>query len=368
MSARAHAISPTVRPTDYDHSLIDRIIYLGSLASVRRDIDPMMDTIRGITASWQPEHPLATQDRSALEGLESQLKAYLVARDPLRSFTSQDLEKRLQTQGRSKVSGISNHIRALGATLIGAVVAAVLPFVIPVSLALTTRLTVGVTLLLVVISLGTLWFYLTALRNFKPELRRSFLYICVGVIFLALESTHYAIIQLFGLGDHPVFRYAGLTWLITLSFVFIFLGLRTYARILGIKTRFASWPAFVLGLATTTAIAILLPHNSHILPADLGYYQFAFSGLTSLIAATAFGAVIARQILRSVTPAYARSIRWLFWYLTVGSVASVGSTAALYLIGELHGTVFALIDIAGGITPQVILLYSGYLFKKETSR
>jgi hypothetical protein len=50
-----------------DHKTIDRIIYLASLASERLAIEPMMDTLRAITASWEPTEPLSTKDRDSAE-------------------------------------------------------------------------------------------------------------------------------------------------------------------------------------------------------------------------------------------------------------------------------------------------------------
>jgi hypothetical protein len=72
--------------------LIDVVVYLASLASVPREIDPMLDTLRQVTSrASNRDHSLGDQDRQALVTVSKQLVDYLVTRERLRNFTPQEL-------------------------------------------------------------------------------------------------------------------------------------------------------------------------------------------------------------------------------------------------------------------------------------
>lgn len=80
------------------------------------------------------------------------------------------------------------------------------------------------------------------------------------------------------------------------------------------------------------------------------------------------GAALAYKIKQTVTPAYGRSVKWLYLYTLVVGLGSFSGQAAFHYFGELYGEHQALIMILFGITPQLVMLYSSYLFKKETGK
>jgi hypothetical protein len=79
-----------------DRQLVDTIVYLASLASKLDTIDTMLDELRAITSRWNADMALNDQDRESLHNLQRQLKDYLIHDDPLREFTEETLEQRLQ--------------------------------------------------------------------------------------------------------------------------------------------------------------------------------------------------------------------------------------------------------------------------------
>jgi hypothetical protein len=58
----------------------------------------------------------------------------------------------------------------------------------------------------------------------------------------------------------------------------------------------------------------------------------------------------------------------LFWYLLLTGPFGAVSAGVLFVRGELHGVALSVVMAVCGIVPQVILLYSGYLFKRETGK
>ena len=72
--------------------------------------------------------------------------------------------------------------------------------------------------------------------------------------------------------------------------------------------------------------------------------------------------------MRAVSTPYAKSMKWFLVYMaavTVGMVCGLASTIAnRQLTGETLNLVVAIF----GTIPQVLLLYTGYSFKKETEQ
>lgn len=83
---------------DEVHKLISRIMYLSSLAS-SKDVEPLLDTLRKVTAGWKEGEAMNPADQATLKDLESQIKMYLVTRDPLHDSTLDSLEQRVKEKG-----------------------------------------------------------------------------------------------------------------------------------------------------------------------------------------------------------------------------------------------------------------------------
>jgi hypothetical protein len=364
MSPEAHAASLPVRlpEIEQDRALIDRIIYLGSLASERSAIDPMMETLREVTAHWQHTEPLTQTDRRALTQLEGQLKTHIIKDDPLRAFTMESLEVRLQQQARPHKEVTK---QSLVTILLLSLLSAGLSFAIPWSLTFGDRLLLSTPLFFMTLHIGISWFYLTALRQFNHELRRAFIYFCVGMIILSLGFSHYVIIQLFGAGDHPVFQYAGITWLISIPFVCMFMTLNIYARLLRVKSRLTSLP-IALGVALIVAFILIFMPHAH--ADDEFLFDFWTVGAAMIPVFALMGSVLAHKISAAATEAYAKPSRWLYYYTLAVGLGSIPGVCLLFIFGELNGAALSLLIAICGVPPQLVLLYTGYLFKKETGK
>ncbi len=348
--------------TNQDRQLVDRILYLGSLASRRQDIDPLMDTLRVVTASWNPVQPLsASQDRQ-LKELEKKLKDYLVTLDPLRSFTYETLEKRLMEQAQGHIQFWKD---SYWGTVIISVIVGCISFVLPLSLGLKDRALLSTFLGFVILHVGIARFYITALKNFKNQFRKVYVYLSAAAIVLSIAFAQYLIIELFDLSRFPQFRYAGIAWLFSIAFILMYLGFRMYAQMLQIKTRFTSL-GVALSIAVGASILILvLPHHS---VAEPLYFKISSVATGLLPVFSLLSASLAKKIKQTVTPAYAKSVNWLYYYTLVVGLGSILGQVAFHLLGELYGERSAVIMIVFGVAPQLVMLYASYLFKKETSK
>jgi hypothetical protein len=84
-----------------DRQLIDRILFLRSLATKSPEVDAMMEALIMVTGHWQPSRALSIRDRAAMDELETKLKTYLLEDDPAHAFTPQTLAVRLQEQANA---------------------------------------------------------------------------------------------------------------------------------------------------------------------------------------------------------------------------------------------------------------------------
>src|SRR6187402_677156 len=72
--------------------LINEVLYLASLASSPQAIDPLLDTLRVITAKLAQSGEPNVQQQTDLRTLKQKLEHYLVAQEPVRVFTPESLQ------------------------------------------------------------------------------------------------------------------------------------------------------------------------------------------------------------------------------------------------------------------------------------
>lgn len=86
-------------------SLLDIIIFTASLASRPQEIDPILDTVRQITAHHQPNQSLNDQETHQLTEVYHHLEDYLTHDETIRSFTHDSLQSLLQKKflGQSSI-------------------------------------------------------------------------------------------------------------------------------------------------------------------------------------------------------------------------------------------------------------------------
>jgi hypothetical protein len=76
-------------------TVLDLVTSTAALASDSAQIDPMLDGVRAITAQIAPGQTLAAGDEAKLMRAYLQLEQYLITKEPLRSFTKEELRARI---------------------------------------------------------------------------------------------------------------------------------------------------------------------------------------------------------------------------------------------------------------------------------
>lgn len=349
-----------------DRQLVDTIVYLASLVAQPDTIDRTLDTLRIVTAHWEPETALSVGERVTLEQLARDLKDHLIHDDPLRNFTEEALEDRLWVNLHGKRSLRSRLTLGFVPAAIGCIVLAMATLIIPLTPRLLDRVFLVIPIFLVLTTIVNAWFYLSSLREFKKELRHAFLYLCGGALVLGAQFVHFAYISLSDQGALPLYKYGGLPFITFAAFVIMYLGLRKYARLLSIhKWYMALWSVIGL-LLITTGLAVL---TAYALPvSDKGYFMFSLGSTLGITVMSLLSSQVTRVILRSVAPIYAQSIRRLYVFLLAVFVGAIVYTVAILWFKELSGDILKVVLGACATPALLLLLYSGYSFKKETSK
>jgi hypothetical protein len=78
-------------------TILDMVIYAAGLVSDPRQIDPLLDKVRGLTSSLKPGQELARDQEALLVGVYLELEDYLVTKEPVRSFSREVLRRHLNS-------------------------------------------------------------------------------------------------------------------------------------------------------------------------------------------------------------------------------------------------------------------------------
>lgn len=347
--------------SEEDRTLVDNVIYLASLASEPAKVDPLLDKLRIITSQWRPEEALHPAARTELKGLSEQIIDYLVTDDPLRNFSRESLEQRIQSKSQKTEKKIINY----WLVVVGCLALASITLLLPV-ISVNAKLSLAVPIFLLALAVMTTWFYLTSLGSFKPELKRAFIYLCVGNIGLGFQYIAFSAIALLGIGNLPALRYAGMPIIAAVSYFLIYFGIRLYALILKVRSRLTSLRlALIITTILLIGISILayLSHTTNAIWLVLSELDIFIIGVSALL-----GASLARTISSSLNAAYAKSIRCLYYFLGIVAIVAAPFSIVMYSHGSLTGNLLGALLGAFGAPPMLLVLYSGWSFKRETSR
>src|SRR5688572_32277619 len=85
-------------PPQESTSSLDIVVYMAGLASNPKAIDQHLDKVREISAMFTPESGLTTLHEQILTDVYILLEDYLTTKDPLRSFTKQEIRQKVEAK------------------------------------------------------------------------------------------------------------------------------------------------------------------------------------------------------------------------------------------------------------------------------
>ena len=98
-STRERSMESIGEITDKDY--VDSILAAAQLASQLKDIDPVLDELRQVTAIQKPGVPMSDESKQRLIVLYQQIEVYLLHKDPLRDFTLQQVRDQIRPAFRN---------------------------------------------------------------------------------------------------------------------------------------------------------------------------------------------------------------------------------------------------------------------------
>lgn len=345
-------------------TVLDEVMYLASLATHPDELEPLMNTVRLITARLKTQHQPSPQDERELARVRSQLNDYLLSKEPVRIFTPESLQLSIREHFAKQDHRPAWQLAVIiAATILAGFGCMLLP--IPdqnTKGALTSSIVIGV------ISAGAVFFFLSSLSVFKAGVRQAYHFIVAGVISTSLAQLVQPIINLVSsntldANNIKIGILIDVTIFILPGAALTYSGVRKYASKMGITGRLTS-ARLLMGLLLGIGIVSALLGFTVINDRWLGPSQ-VIQGCVMVMAILSAG--IMRQIVSKTAFAYSRASRALFVSLLVNGIT------ALYIYGFIPVYFIHSTSAVGFIPTSVMLLVAaifclraGYYFAKAS--
>jgi hypothetical protein len=168
---------------------------------------------------------------------------------------------------------------------------------------------------------GVSWMFIRSLDVYKAKLRRAYHLVVAGILLVALGVVQFPIMDAFNLWASPWVSSGGLGMPFLLAGIIMYAGIRSLARLMGIR----KWPttfAFAIPLVIAgTIISTQLPHVQTGLaeiPFDISIAVIAWNLLFFGLAT-----YIALQVAKNTGAHYKTTMIWLFIALSLNFVIDV---------------------------------------------
>ncbi len=351
-----------------DRIAIDRLTYLASLVSDPAAVDEKLDTLRLVTANVNEAQGLNDQDKQSLAQLETELKEYLVTSDPVRKFTYEGLQQKIDRKFHSgdpnARTPLSTFRQLMIIFLLAFAAYGVGLLFAPGELA--TRFQLASPLFLVQLHAGLAWLFWSGRKELVAALRVAYQYISWGLILSAVGAVQFPILFAYpSLTENPFFRYAGFMPPFPVMCVLFYFGLYIYARQLpNMKLRFLT-PTWVLSAVLVLSIIVVLaPHSAHV-PEELFFDTSLLATMLSVVFSVP-AALLGFAITRNLTARYSKAMRLFAGAQIAVAVACAIFFSVLFVSGPMSGTKVAVAAMPFGVS-EVLMLVSAYLFKRSVS-
>jgi hypothetical protein len=198
--------------------------------------------------------------------------------------------------------------------------------------------------------IGAAWMFLLGLDGFKERLKRAYRVVCLGLLMLGLAQLQYPVLSVFELWYSPwVTEYAGLSLPNLVASVFLFLGIRSFARALNDKSWLLSPSVVPLAVLLGAAGSLVLP----------GLYRLDSAAIFAHIILGLVNAVLVLRIKRVAGPAYTNALAWFFMALVV----TIGSSVMVVILDNLHVERGPILGVPAALA-GILFVKAGYAFNK----
>lgn len=326
---KRHTASTTELKLPTGKTMLDAVTFAATLVSKPADIDPQLDRVRAITASRKADD-LTADDTRTLREVYDYIETYLTEKELIRSFTRESVQLRvyeyLSGEHRSRLARPLGAIWALA--IGGALLAAFAPEALVSS---AVKSTLAVAVFFAAIHLGAAWMFWSGLKNFKDKMRQAYLPICIGIIIVGVTMLQVPFALSIGQYDSLWFRYGTSGLFIMIAAALLYVGVRRFAILSGVKSVFVSVKNVVFLAVVASVVMSLLPRPASDVPAwimTMSFFILVSGAVLALVAARVM--LLARRSLGFV---YKRPMAWFAAELVIS-----GLTFAQFAILQVVAT------------------------------
>lgn len=203
---------------------------------------------------------------------------------------------------------------------------------------------------------GSAIMFVEGLKTFKPQLRHAYAFICLGIVFIGLNSMQYPIYGIFNLWTNGWYLQGGADIPYFVGSILIFLGARMFANVLKVRTRLLSMRLMIAVIIVAGIVTFIVSRllGRELSPFDMHLILSTMSVVPFVLAT--FGVL---KIKKSAGPAYTGPLAWFFLALLCTTIGSVLVATYDYL-GITKDIILALPEILA----STILLKAAYTFNK----
>lgn len=344
-----------------DSQLIDTISYLASLSSNPAEISPMLETMHTITTTRNRGATLSDAKRKMLLEIEKRIRSYLINDDPLRNFTTKDLNDLTENHFYVKNHNNSKTFQTIVTITAGIIIVCALISQLPLSSNQKIQ-TIPVILsssMLIYIA----WLFLSGIKNFNPRLQQAYQWISSGFIMIGIGAGLSPATMIFpDLSSTVFFRYGLITPIFAIAYILIYHGVRLFAKTLNTKSQAASAQLVASTAAIASALIVLIPHPTTE-PSEL-YFRITLISYAIAITLSSYSAYLAYKISHQIGSKYASSMKW--FAIATGCVSLIAAAFAThtFTVGQVHSEPLAVFSVLFATT-GILLIVSGNLFKKQ---
>lgn len=347
-----------------NQKLIENITYLASLVSSKETVDTDLDTLRVITAKYQPGESFLPEEMSSLRILQDKLEYHLIHEDPVRAFTKESLAQKVSQHFAGDLHFYQRPMWSLILIIVTAMFLACLPFVISNNFSADIKLQLAMSLFFFGTHCGNIWFFMAARRSFRKELRVAFTFLAVGVLLVGIVGAQLTLLNLFGFTSSPWTKYGGFLFLFPLSYAPLFIGVYLFAKQLAVSSWTMSLRALGVVCVVVALLGTLIP--SRAVPGENMYFFTSVVGISLASVLIGWTAAIGFASARRLTPQYARAMKLLAYAFAI--ICGSGIALVFALVNAGHLTPLAIsIALAPVLIAEPLELLAGFTFKKRSS-
>ena len=205
--------------------------------------------------------------------------------------------------------------------------------------------------------------FLSNLHSYKPDLRRAYRLIVVGIVLNAVASMQIPITNILNGWQSGWITKGGVGLPFFLSSLLLYFGVRSLAGLVGMPALLAKlWVAFP-SVIVLAAASFFLPH----VPLHLDEIAFDMSNMVATICTFLYlwSAIIVFQIRGHIGAHYVKAISWLSAALFVVSSVSVFIIVNALLTGAPNGMPPA--TAASMVSAGILVFCAGYAFSQTAN-